>query len=146
MGTCTIRIDALELDDLDLSSPGHRYAQVPSYTPLPPLNAALQSSGMTAWRQFVNRFRDAWQRAEVLENELKTTRLELIELLRADPPEGPMHYPPNPHVGHTENYLWFVQNRRGRRRDARKGLNKTLPSPLDEREPQRRLPIDPTSP
>jgi hypothetical protein len=148
MGACTIRIDALHLDDLDLSSPRHRYAQVPSYAPLPPVIAVPQSFGTTAWQQVVNRFGDAWQRAEALEGELKTTRRELIELLRADPPEGPMHYPPNPLGGHTENYCWFVQNRRGRghNRQRRKGLNKFLPSPLDEREPQKRLPNDPTKP
>jgi hypothetical protein len=152
MGVCEIRIDSLCVDDLAPSSPGHRYAQIPKYAPLPPLSDLPRASGATASKQFVSQFGNAWQRAEALESALKTIHLDLIELLRFDPPDGSMHYPPNPSGGYEEDYRWFMQNRRGRREGIghhalrRKGLNAILPCPLDERDPKNQLPIDPTSP
>lgn len=145
MGACNIRIDALQLEDLTLTSPRHRYAQVPTYVALPPLHAAPLSSETTQWQELVRQFGHAWQRAETLERALQSTREDLLELLRLDPPDGPMHYPPNPNGEHEENYRWFMRNRR-RRTEGRQGLHAQLPSPCDERDLQHRLPIDPTSP
>ncbi len=146
MGACEITIDVLHIDDFQESSSSNRYSQVPTYNPLPPLNEPPKKQEKTKWKPFVDKFGNAWQQVEVLENTLKETRLELLELLRFDPPDGPMHYPPNPSGSHEENYRWFMDNRRGRKREGKPiGLNINLPSPLDERDLENRLPFDPTS-
>lgn len=137
MGACEIAVDTFHLDIVDRSNLGHRYAQIPTYNSLPPLDKSISKTKEKPWKKFIEQLENAWKEAEKHDKTLETTRLELLELLRSDPPNGPIHYPPRPDGVHNENYRWFVQNR--------KGANKILPSPRDERDPEKRLPVDPTS-
>lgn len=89
-------------------------------------------------------FGRAFLQAEQSEPELRRVRESLVEMLRADPPDGPVRYPPDPGGDVAKNFEWFVHNRRAKAsRDQPKGLGLRLPEPPEERTPTGRLPRDP---
>lgn len=136
LGACSVQIEAWQIDVLDLNDPKHRYAQVPSFDAEAGVQGLEPGAELMA---HVEAFGRAFGQAQQREPELRRIRESLIEMLRADPPDGPVHYPPDPGGGASDNYKWFVENRH-----AQRGRGLLLPDPGEERhQPQERLPRDP---
>jgi hypothetical protein len=109
--------------------PEHRCARVPTFQKEAGISGDEVSSRLT---QEVEAFGDAFARAEPTASGLDRVRTTLIEMLCAVPQNVPVMYPPGPGDGLSENYRWFVANKRGQ------GL--LLPEPDEERrEPGGRL-------
>lgn len=141
LGACSVQIDAWEIDVLDADDPKHRYAQVPSFDTEPGVQDLQPGVGLAA---HVEAFGRAFAQAEQRVPELQRVRESIAEMLRADPPDGPVQYPPDPGGDVAKNYEWFVHNRRAKAsRDQPKGTGVLLPDPIDERAPANRLPRDP---
>ena len=161
MGRCSIALERLHLDSFDptVTVPGHRYARVPDFQPLPPLTAPASPSERTAAStlcdEYLKHFYEGWDLASNGGTELRKVREQLVEMLRVLDDGVPIHYPPRSNgryreVEHFENYTWFVANRGGREGSTvakRQFANIYLPDPVKERnERDSRLPIDPTRP
>lgn len=141
LGACRVEIEAWQIDVLDPNNPKHRYAQVPSFDTEPGVQGRQPGAGVAA---HIEAFGRAFAEAERRAPELQRLRESLVEMLRADPPDGPVQYPPDPEGDVAKNYEWFVHNRRARAsRDQPKGTGVLLPDPVDERVSANRLPRDP---
>lgn len=141
LGACSVQINTWQIDVLDPRDPMHRYAQAPAFNPERGV-AGLDAGNALA--SHVEAFGRAFLEAETPEPELRHVRESLVEMLRADPPDGPVRYPPDPDGDSAKNYEWFVHNRRAKAsRDQPKGMGVLLPDPVDERKPENQLPGDP---
>jgi CRISPR-associated protein (TIGR03986 family) len=135
MGAAEIRIDALHLDSFDPALPDHRYARIPDFASLhgladPPGGAVVGAD----IQPFIDAFAAAWAAIVSRSAEFDRVRAQLVEMLRADPPSGPVHYPPNPDGTFDENFEWFKTNRRT--------AGRLLPDPLAERRRDGRLRVE----
>lgn len=142
LGACEVSIDGLQVDVFDPKSAAHRYTRVTLTGKEEGLRGQQAGSQLAL---HLGAFARAWAQAEQNTPSLEKTRRHLLEMLRAQPPEGPVHYPPDPDGGEAENFKWFVHNRRAKAspREPR-GRGQMLPTPLEEREePATRLQRDP---
>lgn len=141
LGACEVTVEAAQIDVLDPSDPGHRYARVPSFQ----AEDGVSDEGATSLvSTYLEAFGRAYLQAEHQAPEVRRVRGDLVEMLRADPPDGPVHYPPDPEGDAAKNYEWFVHNRRAKASGQQpKGLGSCLPDPTAERDASSRLRRDP---
>jgi len=119
LGRCAVKITGVELDSAPAIgthpavAPSARYAALQT-TPDPDLTRLelARASFLRAW----NGLRNARPLADSFSS--------LLEMTTVLPPGTPVHYPPHPDGRFTDNYVWFVDNKKW-------GL--TLPQPVAER-------------
>jgi CRISPR-associated protein (TIGR03986 family) len=141
MGRCSIQVERLEIDSFD--GPSHRYASLGSFEPLSSLDQQMANDEPSRLQDvskrvdlLIAKLGEAWSELRQKDSKMGAVIDELVEMLRIAP-DGNVHYPPNPEGQFVDNYKWFMRNK------SRGGY--LLPSPKDERDSRKRLPIDPSS-
>lgn len=142
LGACEVSIKGLQIDVFDPQSTAHRYTRVALAGEEEGALGEEERAQLTA---HLGAFAAAWREAARRAPGVEQTRRDLLEMLRAEPPDGPVQYPPNPDGGDGKNFKWFVHNRRAKASQrGPRGRGLLLPSPCEEREdPATRLRWDP---
>ena len=125
LGACEVSVQSLQIDVFDPRSAAHRYVQIPRIEKEEGVTGEGARSLLT---EHLGAFARAWEQAEQRSPGLQQGRVDLLEMLAAEPPSGPLQYPPDPGGDDARNYKWFVANRH-----PKDGLGILLPEPHEER-------------
>lgn len=137
LGACSVAIEGASLTQKERS----RYS-AESWAGVTGDQIVAAEDWQRELRECGRSFEQAWKTLEERTN-LIQVRDDLLEMLRSEPPGAPMYPPVPPGKG---GFVWFQRNARGVHKEDRVGLQRLLPVPVDERDPEKRLPREPTAP